>query len=54
VTVRVTLLLPTSEQSKADFDKLNERFESQLSDEPLLMASAVMVAILPVKGTTIS
>jgi hypothetical protein len=25
-----------------------------LSDEPLLMASAVMVAIPPVKGTTIS
>jgi hypothetical protein len=25
-----------------------------LSDEPLLMASAVMIAILPVKGTTIS
>jgi hypothetical protein len=25
-----------------------------MSDEPLLMASAVMVAIPPVKGTTIS
>jgi hypothetical protein len=25
-----------------------------LSDEPLLMASAVMVAVPPVKGTTIS
>jgi hypothetical protein len=50
----VTVLLPTSEQSKAVFDKLNESDASQLSDEPLLMASAVIVAVPPVKGTTIS
>jgi hypothetical protein len=42
------------EHSKAVFDKLNERVASQLSDEPLLMSSAVMVAIPPVKGMTIS
>ena len=45
VTVNVTVFAPTLEQSKFVFDKLNPKVPEQLSDEPLLIAAAVVVAV---------
>ena len=47
VTDNVTVFAPTSEQLKFVLDKLNPKVPEQLSDEPLLIAEAVMFAVPP-------
>ena len=45
VTVNVTVFAPTIEQSKFVCDKLNPKVPEQLSDEPLFIVAAVVVAV---------
>ena len=47
VTVNVTVFAPTFEQSKLVFDKLNPKVPEQLSNDPLLIAAAVVEAAPP-------